>query len=142
MQNEGNILAGLSEQTLEFISVKRKAVHRMTLEEVAKEINSLLGTLDRYQPIETQHDCRNFKRYNVWYGVKNVTMISDHPANQPRCAFNCITIPDAKEVEILVQQEDEEDEEFSSFAHSYLVTLRCMLEEFKRKDAATFESEI
>lgn len=124
----------LSQQEEELVSVKRKPLHKMTLREVVDEINSLIGTLNRYQPIEGPQDCRNFGKFGIWYAVKNVEMVNGHPSNYPRCIFHCITIPDATEVDVLVGQVNEEDEEFSSFAHSYLVTLRCMLQDFKRRE--------
>jgi hypothetical protein len=112
---------------------KRQKIHTMQLREVVDEINILLPKLNEIIEPEMQEDARNFNRYGVWYEVQKFEMVNGHPSNHVRCVIKCHTIPDATYTEILVEQRPEEDEEFDSFAHSYLCTLRAIEADFERE---------
>jgi hypothetical protein len=116
----------------------------MTLQEVVEEINQILPTLERYYPVESKEDPRNFKIFNVWYAVKKFEMVNGYAGTNPQCWIRAMEIPIARDCDIKVQQmydsceetDGSLDEEYDSFAHSYLVTLRVLREDFiARKNA-------
>lgn len=112
---------------------KHKSIHTMQLTEVVEEINTLLPKLNEIIEPEMQEDARNFKRYGIWYEVQKFEMVNTDFFDHVRCIIKCHSIPDNTPVEILVQQQPEEDEDFDSFAHSYLCTLRAIEADFERE---------